>query len=548
MLKVFNLTMIMIFLCTPLAAQEHYNIMDITVYDIQDKILGPVTEPVTLKGYVDRSDYHETRYISASTGSDIQGTGSQSSPWATIRYALDQINDARLSKRYAIKIAAGSYAEGEIDMKEFIHLYGGFDPENWSRDIEKNRTIIDGQKQSRLFICADHAKIDGFMLTNGLIRGKGGAVYCNGTSPVISNNVFLANGTLIPDPWEPEFIHEVANDGGAIAAINGASPIIYSNLFASNTTETGRGGAIAASNRAAPRIHYNVFLENQSGLDDPMRSSDGGAISSAAYSNADIFFNVVLNNIAHNRNDGGGIFTELWSSLHVAGNLIVGNVSSDDGGGIYLSGQVHHYITLPDPVIPKERYNSLFIGNVIAGNHLQRQGYHGALRFTNNTRAIFNNNLSYANVGGLDFNRSDLTARNNIILENVEIRESAHPARFYNTLITGYLNTESAEAELHETVVLSDTEGQGDYDLSAYVDSDEISMAVKEAVFDENKHQTVITLRNARLQNNEFRNRIIKIEDNWSVIHSNSTTSVIVWGDHSNSSDIIIQPTYRSKK
>ncbi|MCB9207354.1 MAG: hypothetical protein H6611_08645 [Ignavibacteriales bacterium] len=50
-------------------------------------------------------------------------------------------------------------------------------------------------------------------------------------------------------------------------------------LFINNKTENGRGAAIAFNGNCNPLIINNVFLNNIAGLDDTMRSSDGGAVS-----------------------------------------------------------------------------------------------------------------------------------------------------------------------------------------------------------------------------------------------------------------------------
>lgn len=547
------LTLLILLQFQPLIAQDYYPIMDITPYDIYGKVLGPVTQPIVLAGYLDRNTYHETRYVSVNSGSDTKGDGSKSAPWMTIRHALDQIDDARLSRRYALLVAGGTYTEGQIILKAFVHLYGGFQPESWERDIKANRTVMDGQRQNRLMVCADHSKVDGFIFTNGEVRGQGGAILCNGTSPVISNNVFVSNRTLIPDPWEPEFIHEIANDGGAIATINGAAPGIYSNLFIGNMTEAGRGGGIAAHNRAAPRIHYNVFMGNISGINDPMRSSDGGAISSSFYSNSDILFNLILNNRAQSRNDGGGIFSELWSSLHIGGNLIVGNTSDDDGGGIYLSGQVHHYITEHDPVVPQERYFNRVTGNILAGNSIPGRGIDGALRFTYHTRVAFHYNISYANTGGLDFRRSEVCARGNIVFGQVTVRESDHPAHFVNNLIFGDLDARS-DVILQDTYVSSMAQSasqDADEKKSGFLApediflDDEKILDVRQAVYDADQFRTRMEVNEVPLAADGLRNRIVRIGDNWSVIQSNTSDSITLWGDHSQAKRVHIKPTYR---
>jgi hypothetical protein len=138
--------------------------------------------------------------------------------------------------------------------------------------------------------------------------------------------------------------------------LNGASPQIENNLFVGNTTEVGRGGAVACHGKASPAIVRNVFLSNEAGQKDPMRSSDGGAISAFDHSHPEIRENLVIGNKALSRNDGGGIFVALWSSPVISGNLIVGNSATDDAGGLFVGGQEHRYGVPLDPVPPAAHF------------------------------------------------------------------------------------------------------------------------------------------------------------------------------------------------
>lgn len=521
----------------------YYSVHGIQSQDIYTKTLGPQTSEVVLSGYRDRTEYHEIRYVSVLTGSDVTGDGSINRPWASIGHALDQINNARLSRRYALLIGNGNYTEGELLLKEYIHLYGGFDPATWNRDLKKNLTTIDGKNQNRLFIAADHAKIDGFLLINGEARGFGGAILCNGTSPIISNNIFRSNKTLAPDPWNPEFIHEIANDGGAIAAINGGAPLILSNLFFENTTQIGRGGAIGAHNRGAPRIQYNVFVDNATGTHDPMRSSDGGAISSSFYSNADIFYNVVLNNKSLARNDGGGIFSEMWSSLHIAGNIILGNYSDDDGGGLYLSGSVHHYITEHEPGLPPERYYNYLSGNVIAGNYTRGAGVSGGFRFTYFTRLLYMNNISFDNSGGIDFRRTEVIARGNLVFENATFRDQT-TAKLFNNKVFGILDIESnPELENHYTAGIENPDVLQLYKSGYRQDSYRVDVLTHK--YDTLTHSTMLTVSKGSWSDDpNIVNRIVRAGDQWSVIKEADSSSITVWGRVEDISTMIIYPTF----
>ena len=516
----------------------------VTPYDIYSLVTGPQTSEVIMEGYTETRSYHQTYYVSVSTGSDENGDGSRSRPWASIRYAHGQIEDNRLSNRQAILVAGGEYTEGLFEMKEYVHLYGGFDPESWQRDIRVYQTVLDGRGRDRIMVCADHAKADGFVFRNGVFRGNGGAVLCDGTSPVLSNNVFRKNKSLKPDGWDPEFLHEIANDGGAVAAINGAAPRILNNLFVDNETECGRGAGVAVHNRAAPLIAYNVFLNNVAGTDDPMRSSDGGAISSAYHSPSDIFYNIIAGNRAESTNDGGGIFSELWSSVHIAGNLILDNFADDDGGGIYLSGQVHHYITEPDPVPTKERYLSRLTGNVLVGNTNPGGGRDSGFRFTNDTRVTFDRNITYDNFGGLDFRRTMVTGHDNLFLDNVTVREPGETARFYNSLFFREL-TAASDTELINSKKIDFDAMPGSEGFKRFFRDDGVVLRVISSRFYADRYITEINLEEGTtLTPESLDNRIIRIGDRWSAVKSNSSSVITVWGGHEGAQTAELLPTF----
>src|SRR5262245_1721616 len=89
-------------------------------------------------------------------------------PIKTVAAALESINDASPTKRYAILVAAGTYNETPLKMKQHVDLYGGFpaDGGDWkTRDIYVNRTILDGHKNGPVVIGADDARLDSFVVT-----------------------------------------------------------------------------------------------------------------------------------------------------------------------------------------------------------------------------------------------------------------------------------------------------------------------------------------------------------------------------------------------
>lgn len=540
---------------------------DLTGSNLQEFNIGPQTTPVKLErylendfrmtihyevrwgeekpeGYVKRNEYHELRYVSQSKGVDREGDGSKENPWATIQHALTQISDASIVKRYAILVAEGMYNESTIQLKEYVSLYGGFENSSWNRDIVKYKTIVDGEGRERLLIGADNAKVDGFTLKRGVVRSPGGAILCDGVSPVISNNVFTENKTLAPVPWDPVFRHEIAHDGAAIAVMNGASPVINHNLFFKNSTEIGRGGGIACHNRAAPEIAYNIFVDNVTGTIDLDRSSDGGAISVYRHSDPIIRNNIILRNKALSHNDGGGIYSALWSSPVIDGNLILHNYADDNGGGFYISGQRYHYRTTPDPVPHAEHFLVRVRNNIIMGNSTKRKedAIDGALKVLNDSRLVLENNLVVENTGSANFHRSYVTAKQNSFIADVYVQDSERaPVFFSANLVMGELKDESGII-LKESIVLDKNEDDPLYP-ELFIDNSK-SIGILEVSFHEDRYVSIIRLDDKVITPNELLYRVVRSGDCWGVVKHNDESSITVWGDFSGKKTLTVLPTY----
>ncbi|MFC2140051.1 right-handed parallel beta-helix repeat-containing protein, partial [Bacteroidota bacterium] len=300
---------------------------------------------------VDISNYDKVIYVSSSTD-DSKGNGSKEEPYSTITKAVSTAVEGELT---AVLVAGGRYTEDDIKLKDGVSIFGGYDNTEWIRDIYRNKTEIAAEGKGRVIIAADNLTIDGFTITEGKYRGSGGAVYFISSSPTLSNNIFTTNLTQKPIPWNPKYWHETANDGGAVYFEDGANPIIENNIFMKNKTENGRGAGLACNN-SKPIIRNNIFFDNIAGLDDPMRSSDGGAISIFDWCDAEITGNVILSNYALSSNDAGGIFVALWSSARIENNLFVDNQAADDAGALFVGGQEHRYDSPLDTIPSADKF------------------------------------------------------------------------------------------------------------------------------------------------------------------------------------------------
>lgn len=380
--------------------------------------MGPSTEKI------DSRNYNQLFYVSCVKGSDSEGNGTVDKPWSSVYFALNKIVTATKENRVAIFVSEGSYSGFTLQLKPYVDLYGGFNQENWQRDIYKYPTILDGQKMRRVIIAADNSRIDGFTITNGLARSHGGGILCDDTSPIISNCFITNNYVLEPENFNYNRIHQNGNHGGGIAALYNAVPEIRNNIFYQNKTSIGNGGAIAfygwlrnseappskfVNNRMEggwqPHVTNNIFLHNVSGENDwgRTRSSNGGAISCAYESRPVIENNLILCNQAKGRSDAGGIYTENFSYPLIKGNWIVGNISDDDGGGIYTNHTGHALITK----------------NFIAGNWTIGKGA-GGIRLSKESRATVTDNIIVHNQtgGGVQSVDSYIELINNVIMHN----------------------------------------------------------------------------------------------------------------------------------
>jgi hypothetical protein len=395
---------------------------------------GPIASPP-----VDLSRYKLVLQVDSSRGDDIKGDGSVAKPVASIPRALELAGRPDAASPVAVLVSQGRYTQATFSLKPHVDLYGGFAAPGGARDIYQHASILDGGEQFRIAIGADHARVDGFHFRNGRVRGKGAALFCDGTSPTVTNCIFTNNRTLIPVPWNPPLLHETANDGGAVMCLNGAAPRIEHNIFYDNSTECGRGGALAADRGANPIVVGNVFANNRAGLADPMRSSDGGAVSFFRWSNGVFEDNVIVANESLTKNDAGGVFVALWSAPRIMGNRFVANIGGDDAGGLFLGGQEHRYDAPLDAYPPANQFAITVEHNVFVGNTNSSKNS-GAMRVTMETRARFAHNLFAENAGGFYLQRSEITAERNTIWQDwcfLEDKPSLGPSRFTGNILKG---------------------------------------------------------------------------------------------------------------
>jgi hypothetical protein len=504
------------------------------------QVIGPKTVDVKL------DQYTKVFYV-AESGSDESGNGTKKSPFKSIQFALSNLSGLSEKNKGAILVAEGKYGGSTINLKKYVDMFGGFSASTWKRDIFANASIVSANPGERLFVGADNCKIDGFNIRNNQFRGKGAALYCNGTSPTITNNTFFRNKTLIPENWKPKYRHLVANDGGAVYCENGSSPIIKDNLFYDNSTECGRGAGIALHKNCNGIISGNVFMNNVVGLNDPERSSEG-ALSVFDWSSPVIENNLFLNNSALAANDAGGLFVALWSAPKISRNIFVNNSATDDAGALFVGGQEHRYDSPLDPIPSKEKFYIEIDGNLFIANS-QSSKNSGAMRFTMESRGSFTNNICAYNTG-IYFQRSEVEIFNNTLLENfilIETKEGLGKSYAANNIIWGDM-TVDAPVEFENNNSRKELSGKYNISKDPLFLKDSFRIEPISTAFNNMTQTTNLFISNADLKENEYIGRVVKAGDKWSVIKSNSNDSIALWGDLSGHLEIFVLPTFKLDK
>ncbi len=318
----------------------------------------------------------KTVYVSK-TGSDAD----DGLTWETAKLTVQEgLNTAVADDQ--VWVAAGTYVE-RVTLKSGVTLYGGFggtETELSQRDWIANIAILDGSRAGSVVTVPSGAVsttgIDGFTIRNGYgtrigIHYPGGAIYCSGASPVISNNTIADNG---------------ASHGGAIYCST-ASPVISNNTIRGNSASY--AGAIYCY-ASSPVISNNTITSN-------VAHNDGGGIWCAWASSPKVLNNAITGNTAK-VGVGGGIHLDSCSPT-VSNNTITGNIA-----GLGVGGEVYFYAS-------SSSFSLMMSNNLVAFNSsgICRSGGTPTLR----------NNCVYnpdgANYSGLDAGLGDILADPNLL-------------------------------------------------------------------------------------------------------------------------------------
>jgi hypothetical protein len=234
--------------------------------------------------------------------------------YATIQEAIDSAGSQEI-----VLVDTGTYHEN-IEFREIgILVTSKFHTTGDTSYI--SRTIIDGSCPAHSdsasvvrFVSGENscACIKGFTLRNGAgtlysykgVPAKcGGGIYCDSSSPTISDNIIISN--------------HVSGEGGGICCNFKSSPKIINNIIKGNSASYG-GGISGGGPRTI--IANNLIVSDTA-------SCDGGGIEGA--------FGIIANNTM-DRNSafaGGGIYV-LGITCRIVNNIIANSLS---GGGIYFA-------------------------------------------------------------------------------------------------------------------------------------------------------------------------------------------------------------------
>jgi len=300
----------------------------------------------------------------AMTGTNTNNCGNETTPCATVQFAVDQAEPGA-----EIHIAAGTYAGVQVRagltqsvyISQPLTLRGGYTVTNWAvSDPAANPTTLDAQGNGRVILIADavRATIENVSLTRGLIAGNGlcsvitancgGALLSTGPLTlskvtVISNQAERAGGgvaaltttTIINSDFVDNAAFANPGAGGGLYAEG--SVTIIGSLFSKNTSAH-IGGAVRVDNEnerrdknATVTIMNSQFEENESGTAGGGLSVGYDTVISGVVRISQTTF------ISHTTDDNGGAISAFNARLTMIDSHLKNNRAlTGDGGGLHL--------------------------------------------------------------------------------------------------------------------------------------------------------------------------------------------------------------------
>jgi len=246
-------------------------------------------------------------------------------------------------------------------------------------------------------------------------------------------------------------------------------------------------------------------------------TTDGGAVNAYEYGYVVIQNNIVANNKAQSRGDGGGFAVHWWVSALVKDNVVVNNMGRDDGGGIFMAGQKHHWE--PDePRPPYPEYKIYLDGNVLMANEADNSES-DPVRFTKLVVAEFTNNVIVDHSEGLYFQNSTVDLFNNTIGGKPRI-ENDKPYK------------SNPRCNAHNNIFLDRKVGSGSNNYVGNPGFVKDGFRVSGiATFDSAGYLTTVVVPGANYTPGALTKRVVVSGKTWSAVKGNTSDTILVWGD-----------------
>lgn len=204
-------------------------------------------------------------YVNSAIGNDTTTAGSETAPYRTISYAIQQSKAGT-----TIRVAAGTYSAemGEqfpLEVKPGVSLRGNDAAKGDSVLIRGGGGYLSPTfaRQNTAIVAQQGSTIQGLTITNPNTRGTG--IWIESGNATIANNTFTNNlreGVFVSGNAAPRITNNVfsRNSASGVSVARSAQGEVSNNVF-DNT-----GFGIQVSESAAPLLMNNQITHNQDGI------------------------------------------------------------------------------------------------------------------------------------------------------------------------------------------------------------------------------------------------------------------------------------------
>jgi hypothetical protein len=245
-------------------------------------------------------------------------SGSRTSPFKTINQAIGVADDTEGD----VYVAGGEYNESVL-LSTGVSIYGGFQPENWLRDIFAKPTTINGGAIAVMGIDDNNLTLDGLIIraADATVAGESSiAISLTRSQGIVitRNNIYAGNGSNGNNGAQP-VRPTGANDGSNGTA---AGDCIPANQGGNGGSGSGRAGGKGGSGGAAGGFDGN-------GGEGPCGNGGGGGFANSGSVGADGCTGAVGGDATL---PGPG-FGYIDVGLYLTGDGSFGNKGASGGGG-----------------------------------------------------------------------------------------------------------------------------------------------------------------------------------------------------------------------